>query len=427
MREDSRIGTKIKQQLTRFANGLSEGLREPRRRLIREMMFGIQAAKDVKLSNIARTLGESIGLIKTENRLSRNLAEEDLSDRLNARMVWQAASRVGRDTVLAVDLSDVTKRYARKMECLVGVRDGSQGEKARGYWLLEIVGADVEGDQITPLYGELYSHEAPGFQSENDQLLKAVKRVTGMTFGRGILAWDRGGDRYSILIPLLEAGLRFVIRQDGDRDVILESGKKVRMREAVRWCRSRLGYSVKLEHEGYVEEKHLELGALPVRLPKKPECALWLVVIRGWGKEPILLLTNVSPEGETPDRPYEKWIAEIYLTRHACEDTFRFLKQAYHMEDVRVRSYAALRNTYVLVHAVMYFVSVVIGTKARLTILFKKLCEKAKRFFEIATFFHYAVADGIHRVLFGSPLHSPRQPTGPPDLQRRFAFARPPS
>jgi hypothetical protein len=366
-------------------------------------------------------------LIKTEDRLSRNLAAEDFSDRLNERIVWRGAGQVGPDTVLAVDLSDVSKKYAQKMECLAGVRDGSEGQKARGYWLLEIVGADVEGDRITPLYGELYSQAGRGFVSDNYHLLTAVGRVTAMTFGRGILAWDRGGDRYAILIPLLEKELRFVIRQDGDRDVIVESGQTVTMREAVRRCRSRLGYSVKLEHEGHVEEKHLELGSVPVRLPKKPECALWLVVIRGWGQEPILLLTNVSPKGETPERPYEKWIAEIYLTRHACEDTFRFLKQAYQVEDVRVRRYTSLRNTYVLVHAVMYFVSAVIGTQARLTILFKKLCEKAKRFFQIATFFHYAVADGIHRVLFGSPLHAPRRPPVLPDLQRRFAFARPPS
>lgn len=46
---------------------------------------------------------------------------------------------------------------------------------------------------------------------------------------------------------------------------------------------------------------------------------------------------------------------------------------------------------------------------------------------EFSTQFHYAVADGIHRVLFGSPLHPWRASPGPPDLQRRFAFARPPS
>jgi len=50
---------------------------------------------------------------------------------------------------------------------------------------------------------------------------------------------------------------------------------------------------------------------------------------------------------------------------------------------------------------ILFFVSVVIGTRARLNLIFKKVCEKAKRFYEIAAFFHYAVADGIHRLLFG--------------------------
>ena len=38
------------------------------------MIFGIQAAQDVKLSNIGRALGESIALKKTEERLSHHLA-----------------------------------------------------------------------------------------------------------------------------------------------------------------------------------------------------------------------------------------------------------------------------------------------------------------------------------------------------------------
>lgn len=37
------------------------------------MLYGIQAFKDVKLSNIARTLKEDQKLIKIEDRLSRNL------------------------------------------------------------------------------------------------------------------------------------------------------------------------------------------------------------------------------------------------------------------------------------------------------------------------------------------------------------------
>ncbi|MFH0811918.1 MAG: hypothetical protein V2A69_03650 [Pseudomonadota bacterium] len=52
--------------------------------------------------------------------------------------------------------------------------------------------------------------------------------------------------------------------------------------------------------------------------------------------------------------------------------------------------------------AVFYFVSVELGKKLKLTILLKKICEKAKRFFEIPDFRHYAIADGIYKILFSS-------------------------
>ena len=92
---------------------------------------------------------------------------------------------------------------------------------------------------------------------------------------------------------------------------------------------------------------------------------------------------------------------------------------------MRVRSYAALRNTYVLVHAVFYFVSVVIGTKAKLNLIFKKVCEKAKVFCEIATFFQYAIADEIHRLLFASQTgpHVPEPPRS--NGQLVFDFLKP--
>lgn len=44
------------------------------------MLDGIQASKDVKLSNVASTLREDQSLIKTEDRLSRNLDDQDLTE-----------------------------------------------------------------------------------------------------------------------------------------------------------------------------------------------------------------------------------------------------------------------------------------------------------------------------------------------------------
>lgn len=67
MEDNSKIVGKIKSQITRFSHKISSDLKRPTRRLIVQMLYGIQASKDVKLSNIARSLNEEIALIKTEN------------------------------------------------------------------------------------------------------------------------------------------------------------------------------------------------------------------------------------------------------------------------------------------------------------------------------------------------------------------------
>ena len=207
------------------------------------MLYGIQAAEDVKVSEIARSLAEPVRLLKTETRLCRNLAGPDLTERVNRFLAWEGAGRVQADTVLALDLGDLTKRYAKAMEHLATVRDGSTGALAAGYWLCEVVAAEVCGERIVPMYGELY---------------------------------------------------------------------------------------------------------------------------------------------------------------------------------------VALRNMYALVTAVLYFVSVVIGMQAKLSLIFKRVCEKVKRFYEVAAFYRYAVADGIRRLFLGSP--DGPLPTPPPSdtAQLAFAFAKPP-
>jgi len=151
MADDSRLAGKIKAQITRFAGRLTEGWPKARRRLVGQMLYGIQAAEDVKVSNIARSLAEAIPLIKTENRLCRNLARVDLTDRINRFLMWEGAGAVQDDTVLALDLGDLSKKYARCMEHLATVRDGSTGELAKGYWLCEVLAAHPYGDRIVPL------------------------------------------------------------------------------------------------------------------------------------------------------------------------------------------------------------------------------------------------------------------------------------
>jgi hypothetical protein len=192
--QDSKLRSRLKAQLTKFSSELCVGLSRPLEKFVSQMLFGIQASQDVKLSNIARSLKEEIPLIKTEDRLSRNLRAVELEAELTPQLAKIASQRITADTVLCLDLSDIRKEYAKKMEYLATVHDGSTGEMHPGYWLCDITGAEMNGSEIVPLYQKMYSAEAEEFVSENAEVLAGIDLVRSHTQGRGIWTVDRGGD-----------------------------------------------------------------------------------------------------------------------------------------------------------------------------------------------------------------------------------------
>jgi hypothetical protein len=167
MDENIIVVAKIKAQLAKFSGIISKGFPKAKRRLIKEILYGIQATKDVKLSNISRSLHEQQVLIKTEDRLSRNLDDGDFTDGINHQICRLGGSKVLDEMVIAIDLGDIRKRYARKMEYLAGIRDGSEREVGNGYWLCKCVAADIEHTRVIPLYCEAYSQEAEAVRMPN--------------------------------------------------------------------------------------------------------------------------------------------------------------------------------------------------------------------------------------------------------------------
>ena len=65
-------------------------------------------------------------------------------------------------------------------------------------------------------------------------------------------------------------------------------------------------------------------------------------------------------------------IVEYYLARWKCDESYRYIKQCYRLEDVRVRSYISIRNIVVLVLAVSYFASVYLGQNIKLNGIYLK-------------------------------------------------------
>jgi hypothetical protein len=315
------------------------------------------------------------------------------------------SKHINQDTLLIVDPSDIHKKYAKKMQYLAEIRDGSEDAIGKGYWLCEVVGCEVGSNEITPLAQELWSQDAPDFKSDNDQILRLVERVRQSTGGRGIIVYDRGSDRRRLLVPWTQDNsCRYLVRQRGDRHLLYKRKAKSGM-ELASSCKTPYAAKIIKEKEGEEKTYFIEFGFMPVRLPECPKRPLWLVVVKGLGKKPIMILTT---EPMRRNRKVLWWAVEAYLTRWRVEDTIRFIKQSYDFEDIRVLTYTRLKNMATLVLAASYFAAVWLGTTTKLNILAMHAMNAAKRIFGIPDFRYYALADGIKAIfkrIGKGPLH----------------------
>jgi len=391
----ARTAQKLREQMVRFSGELSAGLPKVSRRFVAEMVFGIQARGSVRLTEVGRSLGEKISLKKTEERLSRQLGRKGLERKIQRRLIEQAAPRIEDDTLLVLDLSDVTKKYAEKMENLAQVRDGSEKELGWGYWTLNIVGANTKGTKLVPLYGRLYSHAVGGHQSENEEIREAVGEVAEVVGKRGIWVMDRGGDRRYIFNYLLPNKLRFLIRVRWDRGLRTPQGIDSAVSLA-RSCPMLFHETIVREEAGQERLVHLSCGMRKVRLPGRRE-ELTLVVVKGFGKEPLMILTNLAVRRS---RKSVWHVVLSYITRWRIEDVIRFVKQSYHLEDIRCLTYHRLQALMVLVTAAAYFAAVYLGLRMKLRVLAGHVLRASKRVFGIPDFRLYALADGIRQFLY---------------------------
>jgi hypothetical protein len=142
---------------------------------------------------------------------------------------------------------------------------------------------------------------------------------------------DRGGDRKKLLEPLLDKGLRFVIRSAGHRTVIDRRGRLRSVAEVALGCPLRYQARVVKIDKGQEKSYELRCGAESIRLTKRAE-KLWLVVIAGFGEQPMMLLTNLKLRARDSECLW--WAAQIHWTRWRIEETFRFVKQSYNLEDI---------------------------------------------------------------------------------------------
>ena len=367
------------------------------------MLFGIQAARDTLVSEIARSLQEDILAKKTQERLEHHLQADGLDDKIHGSLLCDAASSIHEDTLIIIDPTDVQKPYAEKMPYLAKVWDGSEGKVGDnlGYTLCMAIACENGCRRIVPLMLRLWSSVHPEYASENDEVCQVVGQIASATNRRGIFVYDRGGDGDNMFKFYIDHGYDFIVRLVGDRNLLNWGGKtkdSMVLAEALaRQCTLRYEDSVLYKSHNTVHNIRIKYGSMPVRLPVRPEAELRLVVVK-WpkGEKPMMLLTTLDAV-RTRKALWE--VVQGYITRWRVEETIRYIKQSYRLEHMRLLDYQRLKNMAALVVAVSYFAAAWLGRKVKLEALANHVAKVSRKMYEAPEFFYYAIADGL-RWLF---------------------------
>jgi hypothetical protein len=380
----------LKRGILKFSEKVSKNLSRPDFKFVSQMVFGILSSQSCMLSDIGRKLDEKTSVKKIIDRLSRNLKEFNKGNELFENYLKSVKSQINDNTILIVDGSDITKGYTTKMESIATVRDGSTGEYKLGYHTLGISALTPEKKMPVPVYTRIYSASENGFISEDEEIITGLKYLSSHFKRSNIRAFDRGYDNNRYYEYLIKQNEKFVVRAKKNRDVIY-NGKRINILELAHKFKGK--YSLKFRKKNGVSAD-CKITIIPIRLVCRPKYDLNLVVCYGFGKEPMLLITNLKSE----DKRLGVAVVKVYLMRWRIEEFYRFKKNQFGFENLRVRSLASIRNLDLLLTIAVGYIGF-ISEKCDERITVMQLIEHSKRIYGANKFVFYAIADGLFAVL----------------------------
>ena len=380
----------LKRGILKFSEKISRNFSRPDFKFISQMLYGLLSGQSCHLSDIARALDEKTSVKKIIDRLSRNLSDFSGEAELTESYLEAVKPQINEKTILIIDGSDITKPYGKKMEALASVRDGSSGEYRQGYQTLGITALTPDRKMPIPVYTKVYSSAENGFVSEDDEVLKGLNFL-GKHFGKNnIRAFDRGYDSNVYYDYLIKNNHKFIIRAKKNRNVLYK-GEQINIMELAKRFKGK--YRLDFNKKNGLKAE-CKISIIPVRLHCKPNNDLNLVVCYGFGEEPMLLLTNLK----SADNRLSVAVVKVYLMRWRIEEFYRFKKQQFDFEDLRVRSLKSIRNLDLLLTIAVGYIGF-ISEKLDQREYVMQIINISKRIYGIAGFVFYAIADGLFTVL----------------------------
>ena len=398
MNQYTKLAWRLKREILHYSQKICVGVGRPEQKLVSNLLYGIAESGSCHLSKIGRALKEKITLKKTIERLSRGLRDFSAEDgqRLLNNQAQRVSEEVDNRTVYVIDGSDVIKPYSEKLESLALVWDGSTGGVEKGYSTLEIVALTATSKSPLPIYDRVYSAVEEGFVSEDEEVLRGLRYLSKSVGNRGIRTLDRGYDALVYYEYFLKNREKFIIRATKNRSVRYKD-ETVNILTVAKRFKGKYRIDFKDKKRKTISCK---TSIIPVSLPKHTKIPLNLVVVYGFGKDPMLLLTNLKSD----DPRLSNTVAKVYLMRWRIEEYFRFKKQQYAWEDFRVRSLNAIRTLHRILTLLSGLISM-LSEKREESLFVMELIAISKRIYPpkrdkaARKFMHYAIGDAFFFLL----------------------------
>jgi hypothetical protein len=389
MTDYSILGSNLKRGIVNFCDNLTKGFSLPAKKFIAAMIFGIIASKSCFLAGIARALNEKPKLKKVVERLSRNLMNFDQEEELRQRYFDSIKNNFDENTVIIFDDSDISKPHATKLEGICRVKDGSTGEITDGYWTAGVSALTANHRQPIPIYNRVYSSEEKDYVSNNTETIKSLEFVSANFSKFHIRTFDRGYDGGYLFDYLIPRDEHFIVRMVGNRNCIY-NGKPILISKLVKQFDG--DFTLKFESKDGKKVK-CKISIVPVELPKFPGKHLNLVICYGFGKDPLMLLTNL----ESNDERLCVTITKVYLMRWRIEEYYRFKKQNFGFEKFLVRSLKSIRNLDLMLTIAIGYIGT-LSEKVDVSIEVSAIVTASKRLYGLAKFTFYAISDGLFAI-----------------------------
>jgi hypothetical protein len=266
--------------------------------------------------------------------------------------------------VLVLDGMELRREGASAQEHLMRVK-ALNGQLVNGYRSFNVLGIG-EGGARGLLYHHLFSSEQPGFRSENDEIVRALAATeAALAEFAGEKTWvlDRGFDNDALWWWVWEQTRSQLVWRVKHRERVVQWQTPAGVWEE-RYLEATLAHlrplatlqtELVVRLPGQRQPKRqpvtVEVAAVPVRLyapkakgnkqPRRTKDA-WCVQVKVHHAldEPWLLLTDWP----VSDAESALRIFALYRQRWAVEDSFKFIKQAFGLEEVQMLKLEAVRT-----------------------------------------------------------------------------------